>query len=202
VVVGFRYKPGGDEAGWTLISQEVFVLDFKDSLDPNDWEELKLGENCYTSTVPADDNFAIAAAFIEGGPYGVGASEYVYMLGWVRPDHRTKHATVGRVLATDLVKGDMSGMTFYMNNGEWESYTDDTPQNIHILYRDCPDETTVHYHPKIHNGGEGYYTLTTTILDPYVFMRTAPRPQGPWTEPEPIYEIPLFDDKAQKVKKK
>jgi len=85
-------------------------------------------------------------------------------------------------------------MKFYMNDDTWKPYDDNsTRKDIKRLFNDGPDETTIHYHPRINNGTSGYYLLQLTIFSANVYIRTAPRPEGPWSGPRPIYTIQEYN---------
>ena len=77
-------------------------------------------------------------------------------------------------------------LQYLAGNGKWKSGFD--PQSAKEVMRRGSTELSIRYHPELHKWLAVMFApgaFTSTIL-----LRSAPRMTGPWTEGQPIYQVP------------
>jgi len=87
------------------VATDVLLLDFANSLNPYQWAPLVTNVNTFPSAIPTDEEFAIAAAVVKGGP----RDGYTYLLGHIKGDIFSKYATMGKVRTSQLLQGERRG---------------------------------------------------------------------------------------------
>lgn len=107
---------------------------------------------------------------------------YLYMMGY----DGSGNMVLARAAISDLLAGGLSEVFEYWvegpNGPEWS----DTPTNLVPLFSPAVTETDIHYEP----AWDRYFVTTYNPFTPTIYLTTAKRLTGPWSEPVCIYEVP------------
>lgn len=151
-------------AGWDIIS-----LGAPTSADPLEWASPSI------STLPhINATFSVGNAVMDGG------DGYIYMMGTTGSP---ASAIMTRISEASFESAAWDGLQ-YFTRGAWSSFDARVPPDT--LFDIAPSEATLVRHAL----GFFYILTVNTFVSDSVMIRTAPRPEGPWTDNVPFYKIP------------
>lgn len=113
-------------------------------------------------------------------------NDYLYALG-VRDADPDKPVYAARWSLNGLAQKDLNGID-YWNGRQWhKNITDAAP-----LFQDAQTEMSLHYD----DGRKDYLCIQTSGFgDTSLTVRYAQHPEGPWSEPETVCDLPKSDNK-------
>jgi len=128
------------------------------------------------------------AAFVDSDAESPG-TQFVYIYG-VRESRQTgKRAVLARVSPADIEQ--FARWQFYLGGGRWTS----DPSKAVTIADEIVSEFSVHRHK-----GSGHPQFVMVHSQPVfgteILIRTAPRPQGPWSDPVSVYKVPDVERNA------
>jgi hypothetical protein len=161
---------GGDAQGllgWTVAGSVLIRI--SNPLDPPD----KWVQRVYSLNLGKDNSFHSAL---------VVKAPYLYMYGIVEP----RQTALARVRIADLVAGKLAEAYEYWVIGPQGPHWGKEAANCVPQFLPVNSECTVHYE----QAWKLYTCFTYDVFTPTIYLTTAKELTGPWSKPEPIYQVP------------
>ncbi len=162
-----------DPLGFETVAYLAISIDNPDD-NPADW---------HLQTLTPPDN---QAGIIFGAGGVVKDDAYLYALG-VRDAAPEKPVYAARWSLDSLAKQDMSGAEYWCGD-KWKKNIDDAVP----LFENAQTEMSLHYDP---DRKEYLCIQTSGFGDTALTIRSAARPEGLWSEPETICDLPKSENK-------
>jgi hypothetical protein len=151
-------------AGWDILS-----IGAPTSANPLQWDPPSI------STLPH-----INATFSVGNAVTDGGDGFIYLMG---TSGSPATAFMTRISDASFESAAWADLQYY-TRGVWAPFEPNVPPDE--LFDVAPSEATLVRHAL----GFFYILTVNTFISDSVMIRTAPRPEGPWTANVPFYQIP------------
>ncbi len=166
--------PGG--FGFKTIGTELFRI-------PNPQDSPDAWKITHNDLGVGDDHFNInTACLVEG--------DYVYLLGYDDgPDDKPMdRAGILARMPVSALESDTPGeaVEYWCEGDEWKK----SPDTVAHLYRPGATESSLHYDPV----RKRYITVAIKPFSPDLYLLSAEKLTGPWSEPQKIYHIPNVEN--------
>ncbi len=190
----FKLTTRGEEgSAWNFqgIGSAMAIVD-NFTVPPDKWKvrQVEIPYGAGFSSQPGDSlvritNWGVSTWLPEGGIENESERRlYIYGIDDTNP--WDKHLLLARVKPEDIEKLDM--WEYYAGEKEWSSGMDDA---ISIAGGMVSELSVDEY------SENGKMTLILTQSEPMfgkrILVRTASNPEGPWSDPEPVYTVPGLD---------
>lgn len=168
--------PGEESFAFSTLGCTLFTIQ-----NPNDApEKWKVTQ---TPFIAANDHFNVnSAAFVEG--------DYVYLVGYddgVTSRPAARSAILSRLRVSELSSAEPgNSLEFLSDDDSWNK----SPRRLKTLFKPGPTETGVHYDPT----RKRYFAATIKPFSSQLLLTSAEKITGPWSEPQPVYEIPQVNE--------